>query len=70
MGQFLRVNGDYSVRAGDGAKITLDTGPAASGGSVRAYASNAYSQKQVATENSKDYENRRDAINSNFSTAI
>lgn len=35
MGQFLRVNGDYNVRAGDGAKITLDTGPAASGGSVR-----------------------------------
>jgi len=35
MGQFLRVNGDYSIRAGDGAKITLDTGPAASGGSVR-----------------------------------
>ena len=35
MGQCLRVNGDYSIRAGDGAKITLDTGPAASGGSVR-----------------------------------
>lgn len=35
MGQFLRVNGDYNVRAGDGAKITLDTGPAAAGGSVR-----------------------------------
>ena len=35
MGQFLRVNGDYNIRAGDGAKITLDTGPAASGGSVR-----------------------------------
>jgi hypothetical protein len=35
MGQFLRVNGDYNIRAGDGAKITLDTGPGASGGSVR-----------------------------------
>ena len=35
MGQFLRVNGDYNNRAGDGAKITLDTGPVASGGSVR-----------------------------------
>jgi hypothetical protein len=35
MGQFLRVNGDYNIRASDGAKITLDTGPAASGGSVR-----------------------------------
>lgn len=35
MGQFLRVSGDYNIRAGDGAKITLDTGPAASGGSVR-----------------------------------
>ena len=35
MGQFLKVNGDYNIRAGDGAKITLDTGPAVSGGSVR-----------------------------------
>jgi hypothetical protein len=35
MGQFLRVSGDYNIRAGDGAKITLDTGPAVSGGSVR-----------------------------------
>jgi hypothetical protein len=35
MGQFLRVNGDYNIRAGDGANITLDTGPAVSGGSVR-----------------------------------
>jgi len=35
MGQFLRVNGDYNIRAGDGAKITLDTGSVASGGSVR-----------------------------------
>ena len=35
MGQFLRVNGDYNIQAGDGAKITLDTGPAVSGGSVR-----------------------------------
>ena len=34
MGQFLRVNGDYNIRAGAGAKITLDTGPAVSGGSV------------------------------------
>ena len=34
MGQFLKVNGDYNIRAGDGAKITLDTGPAVSGGSV------------------------------------
>jgi len=34
MGQFLRVNGDYNIRAGDGAKITLDTGPAVSGGLV------------------------------------
>lgn len=35
MGQFLRVNGDYNIKAGDGAKITLDTGPSSSGGSVR-----------------------------------
>ena len=35
MGQFLKVNGDYNIRAGDGARITLDTGPAVSGGSVR-----------------------------------
>jgi hypothetical protein len=35
MGQFVRVNGDYNIRAGDGAKIVLDTGPAISGGSVR-----------------------------------
>jgi hypothetical protein len=35
MGQFLQVNGDYNIKAGDGAKITLDTGPVASGGSVR-----------------------------------
>ena len=35
MGQFLRVNGDYNIRAGDGAKITLDTGPSVTGGSVR-----------------------------------
>lgn len=35
MGQFLQVNGDYNIKAGEGAKITLDTGPAASGGSVR-----------------------------------
>lgn len=35
MGQFIKVNGDYNIKAGDGAKITLDTGPAVSGGSVR-----------------------------------
>ena len=35
MGQFLRVNGDYHIKTADGAKIVLDTGPAASGGSVR-----------------------------------
>ena len=35
MGQFLQVNGDYNIKAGDGAKITLDTGPSVSGGSVR-----------------------------------
>ena len=35
MGQFLRVNGDYSVKTADGAKIVLDTGPASAGGSVR-----------------------------------
>ncbi len=35
MGQFLRVNGDYNIKAADGAKIVLDTGPAAAGGSVR-----------------------------------
>jgi hypothetical protein len=35
MGHFVKVNGDYNIKTGDGAKITLDTGPAASGGSVR-----------------------------------
>lgn len=35
MGQFLRVNGDYNIKAADGAKITLDVGPAAAGGAVR-----------------------------------
>lgn len=35
MGQFLQVNGDYNIKTADGAKITLDTGPIASGGSVR-----------------------------------
>ena len=35
MGQFLRVNGDYNIKTADGAKIVLDTGPAASGGQVR-----------------------------------
>jgi|AntAceMinimDraft_5_1070358.scaffolds.fasta_scaffold02060_10 hypothetical protein len=34
MGQFLQVNGDYNIKAGEGAKITLDTGPASSGGAV------------------------------------
>ena len=34
MGQFLHVNGDYNIKAGDGARITLDTGPAIGGGSV------------------------------------
>jgi hypothetical protein len=35
MGQFLRVNGAYNIKTADGATIVLDTGPAASGGSVR-----------------------------------
>lgn len=35
MGQFLRVNGDYNIKTADGAKIVLDTGPAAAGGSVK-----------------------------------
>lgn len=35
MGQFLQVNGDYNIKAGEGARITLDTGPATSGGAVR-----------------------------------
>lgn len=35
MGQFLRINGDYNIKAADGSKITLDTGPASSGGEVR-----------------------------------
>lgn len=34
MGQFLHVNGDYNIKAGDGSRITFDTGPATSGGSV------------------------------------
>ncbi len=34
MGQFLQVNGDYNIKAAEGARITLDTGPAAAGGSV------------------------------------
>ena len=33
MGQFLRVNGDYSIKTEEGARITLDTGPNV--GSVR-----------------------------------
>ena len=35
MGQFLRVNGDYNIKTANGAKITLDTGPALAGGEVR-----------------------------------
>lgn len=35
MGHFVKVNGDYNIKTGDGAKITLDTGPAVAGGSVR-----------------------------------
>ena len=35
MGQFLRINGDYNIKAADGSKITLDTGPSSSGGEVR-----------------------------------
>lgn len=35
MGQFLQVNGDYNIKTADGAKITLDTGPASSGGGIR-----------------------------------
>lgn len=34
MGQFLRVNGDYNIKAGEGSTIKLDTGPASSGGKV------------------------------------
>lgn len=34
MGQFLRINGDYNIKAGDGSIIKLDTGPASSGGKV------------------------------------
>jgi hypothetical protein len=35
MGQFLQVNGDYNIKTAEGAKIILDTGPSASGGTVR-----------------------------------
>ena len=35
MGQYLRVNGDYNIKTADGAKIVLDVGPTAAGGSVR-----------------------------------
>jgi hypothetical protein len=35
MGQFLQVNGDYNIRAGEGSRITLDTGAATAGGEVR-----------------------------------
>lgn len=35
MGHFVQVNGDYNIKTADGAKIVLDTGPAASGGTVR-----------------------------------
>jgi hypothetical protein len=34
MGQFLRINGDYNIKAGEGSIIKLDTGPASSGGQV------------------------------------
>jgi hypothetical protein len=35
MGQFLQVNGDYNIKAGEGSRITLDTGASTSGGEVR-----------------------------------
>ena len=35
MGQFLQVNGDYNIKAGEGSRITLDTGAPTSGGEVR-----------------------------------
>jgi hypothetical protein len=35
MGQFVQVNGDYNIKTAEGAKITFDTGPAGSGGTVR-----------------------------------
>ena len=35
MGQFLRVNGDYNIKAEEGSRITLDTGAPTSGGEVR-----------------------------------
>jgi len=35
MGQFLQINGDYNIKTAEGAKITFDTGPSASGGEVR-----------------------------------
>lgn len=35
MGQFLRINGDYNIKVNAGSTITLDTGPASSGGEVR-----------------------------------
>jgi hypothetical protein len=35
MGQFLQVNGDYNIKAGEGSRITLDTGAATAGGEVR-----------------------------------
>jgi hypothetical protein len=34
MGQFLQVNGDYNIKTAEGAKVTIDTGPATSGGQV------------------------------------
>ena len=35
MGQFLQVNGDYNIKAAEGARIILDTGPSTAGGEVR-----------------------------------
>ena len=35
MGQFVQTNGDYTIKSAEGGKITLDTGPAISGGTVR-----------------------------------
>ena len=34
MGQFLHVNGDYNIKTAEGARVTINTGPAASGGSL------------------------------------
>lgn len=34
MGQFIQTNGDYNIKAGEGARITFDTGPSTAGGGV------------------------------------